>query len=94
MAAVWRPLLLMELTEVIGIAAGVCTSASSVPQIVKTVQKRRAADVSPVMFFVLLAGNALWVYYGVLRSDLPVMLTNCVSVALDLTMLYLRFKFR
>lgn len=83
----------MELSELIGIAAGVCTSVASIPQIVTTVKKKKAADVSPVMFLVLLAGNALWVYYGFLQGDVPVWATNLVSVTLDLVMLYLRFKF-
>lgn len=83
----------MELTEIIGLAAGTCTSVSSIPQIVTTVRKKKAADVSSVMFLVLLAGNALWVWYGLQRSDLPVTITNCISVLLDLAMLYLRFKY-
>lgn len=84
----------MDITEIIGIGAGICTSASSVPQILKTIKKKKAADVSPIMFLVLLAGNGLWVWYGARRSDLPVLITNCISVLLDLSMLYLRYRFR
>jgi MtN3 and saliva related transmembrane protein len=84
----------VESTSVIGIAAGVCTSVASIPQIVTTIQKRKAADVSPVMFAVLLAGNGLWAWYGLLKSDVPILVTNSLSVLLDLTMLYLRFKYR
>ena len=84
----------MDITEIIGLSAGICTSASSVPQILKTIKEKKAADVSPLMFLVLLAGNVLWVGYGIRRSDLPVTITNCISVLLDLTMLYLRYKFR
>jgi MtN3 and saliva related transmembrane protein len=83
----------MEISEIIGITAGVCTSVASVPQIVTTVKKKQAADVSPLMFCVLLAGNGLWVYYGFLKSDIPIWATNMVSVTLDLVMLYLRFKY-
>lgn len=46
------------------------------------------------MFAALLAGNALWAWYGLLKSDLPVMVTNLISVVLDLVMLFLRFKYR
>ena len=84
----------MELASFIGVAAGVCTSVASVPQIITTIKKKKAADVSPLMFAVLLAGNALWAWYGLLKSDLPIMITNLFSVFLDLVMLYLRFKYR
>jgi MtN3 and saliva related transmembrane protein len=84
----------MELASFIGVAAGVCTSVASVPQIITTIKKKKAADVSPLMFAVLLAGNALWAWYGLIKSDLPIMITNLFSVCLDLVMLYLRFKYR
>jgi MtN3 and saliva related transmembrane protein len=82
----------MELVSFTGIAAGVCTSVASIPQIVTTIKKKKAADVSPVMFAVLLAGNALWAWYGLMRSDIPIMVTNLLSLMLDLLMLFLRFK--
>jgi MtN3 and saliva related transmembrane protein len=84
----------MEFTGFIGITAGVCTTVASVPQIVTTIKKKKAADVSPLMFVSLLAGNVLWAWYGLMRSDLPIAATNIVSVMLDLLMLFLRFKYR
>src|SRR3978361_2324606 len=84
----------MELASVVGTAAGICTSVASIPQIVTTIKKKKAADVSPVMFAVLLTGNALWAWYGFMRSDIPIVATNLLSVFLDLVMLLLRFKYR
>jgi MtN3 and saliva related transmembrane protein len=83
----------MQFIEVLGLIAGVCTSAASIPQIVTTIQKKKATDVSPLMFVVLLAGNVLWLYYGIEKSDLPIILTNILSVILDIVMLVLRFKY-
>lgn len=84
----------MQFIEVIGLAAGVCTSASSIPQVITTIQKKKAADISPFMFVVLLAGNVLWVYYGISKGDLPVYATNIISVLLDITMLTLKFRYK
>lgn len=84
----------MSLLPIIGLVAGCCTSAASIPQIVTTIKTKKVANVSPWMFLVLLAGNALWAYYGFARKDLPITLTNCVSVALDILMLTLRWKYR
>jgi len=84
----------MALLPIVGLVAGCCTSAASIPQIVTTIKNKEASDVSPWMFLVLLAGNALWAYYGFARQDLPIALTNCVSVVLDIFMLLLRWKYR
>lgn len=79
---------------IIGIVAGFFTSAASIPQIVTAIKTKQVSNVSPWMFVVLLAGNALWAYYGFARKDLPITLTNCVSVVLDILMLVLRWKYR
>ena len=84
----------MQFIEILGLAAGVCTSAASIPQIVTTIQKQKAEQVSPLMFAVLLTGNALWVYYGFAKSDVPIVATNILSVILDIVMLVLRFKYK
>ena len=83
----------MQGIEIIGLAAGVCTSAASIPQIVTTIKKKHAADVSPIMFVVLLAGNILWTYYGFRKSDIPISATNILAVLLDMVMLFLRYKY-
>jgi MtN3 and saliva related transmembrane protein len=45
------------------------------------------------MFISLLTGNALWVYYGIDKGDMPIIATNVLAVALDITMLILRRKY-
>jgi MtN3 and saliva related transmembrane protein len=83
----------MELKTMIGIAAGVLTAAASLPQIIKTLKDKEAKAVSPVMFFVLLAGNSLWCYYGVLLKDWPIIITNAFSAFLDIVMIALNYKY-
>ncbi len=46
------------------------------------------------MFFVLITGLALWVVYGIVQNDLPIILTNAVALTLNSLMLYLLFKYR
>jgi len=80
--------------ELIGLLAGICTSTASMPQIVTTIKKKKAADISPFMFIVLLAGNGLWVYYGLSKSDIPIYATNIISLLLDMVMLALHFRYK
>jgi len=83
----------MKSLEILGLVAGICTSSSVIPQLVKSVQTKKAGDVSWFMFVVLLTGNGLWVYYGAAKNDIPIIATNIFSVSLNIAMLVLKFKY-
>jgi MtN3 and saliva related transmembrane protein len=84
----------MESTEIIGIVAGICTASALLPQLVTTIRKKKAADVSVMMFLVMFAGNSLWTWYGILKKDPPIIGTNIFSVVLNLAMMFLKYKYR
>lgn len=84
----------MDLKLIIGITAGVLTALAITPQIVKTFQTKKAANVSPFMFIVLLTGNSLWFYYGMLIMDWPILITNAFSFSMDILMLILKYRYR
>ncbi|RZL23462.1 MAG: hypothetical protein EOO96_23565, partial [Pedobacter sp.] len=64
-----------DLKTIIGVAAGVLTAISALPQIVKVLKTKNVKAVSPVTYVVLLAGNGMWVWYGILLDDLPITIT-------------------
>ena len=78
--------------EIIGIIAGTLTAASIVPQFIKSIQEKKV-DVSPLMFILLIAGNALWMWYGIKLNSLPIIVTNGFGFLMDATMLILRLKY-
>src|SRR5690349_1779685 len=80
--------------QIIGITAGVFTASSLIPQVIKTLREKKAEDVSLGMLFVLQAGLILWIIYGVKREDLPIIVTNCFSLLVNITMVILRFRYR
>ncbi len=80
----------MGFEQYIGIAAGILTSISMLPQLIKLVKEKKADAISPVMLIVLICGISLWFYYGILREDWPIMITNGFSVIVNITMLTLR----
>ena len=77
----------------IGIGSGILTSISMLPQIIKTFKEKKAGDISLVMILVLLTGVGGWIYYGILRDDLPIIVTNSLSFILNLLMLILHWKY-
>lgn len=74
----------MSLENIIGILAGTLTSISALPQLIKIIKEKKGSDVSYAMLFVLVTGLGTWVVYGVLKNDLPVMITNAVAVVINL----------
>lgn len=84
----------MDLIDIIGIVAGIFTSSSIVPQIVKTLKKKKAGEVSVFMFIVMMTGNALWVYYGFDKSDIAIISTNFLALGLNIIMVVLKYRFR
>ncbi len=84
----------MEGIDILGIIAGICTSSAIIPQIVKTLKKKKAQEVSIFMFIVLMTGNGLWVYYGVVKSDIAIISTNIFALSLNIIMIVLKYRYR
>jgi MtN3 and saliva related transmembrane protein len=84
----------MEWTDVLGLVAGICTTVSVVPQIRKAWNTKKVEDVSPGMFAILILGVFLWFIYGFTQNDMPIIVTNGVSLALNGLMLFLMIKYR
>jgi MtN3 and saliva related transmembrane protein len=62
-----------------GYIGGICTTIAFLPQVVKTWNSRSAHDLSWGLLFLLLIGVFLWMIYGIVSADIPVMLANGVT---------------
>jgi MtN3 and saliva related transmembrane protein len=81
-------------TQVVGIAAGIFTSVSLLPQIIKSVREKKAQDISLFYLLILFGGLGLWTYYGFLRKDVPIIATNIFSLILNATMIVLGVRYK
>ncbi|MFC7525582.1 SemiSWEET transporter [Parapedobacter sp. GCM10030251] len=84
----------MTYENIIGIAAGTFTSAAMLPQLIKVLKTRETADLSVVTIIVLITGVGLWVYYGILQKEMPIILSNSFSVLVNSILLICWFLFR
>jgi MtN3 and saliva related transmembrane protein len=78
---------------IVGISAGILTAASMMPQVIKTIKTKKAEHVSALMLIILIGGVILWIMYGCMKKDLPIICTNSFSLLVNVTMLFLRWKF-
>jgi MtN3 and saliva related transmembrane protein len=83
----------MDAIAIIGLAAGLLTTISLVPQVMKIWKTRSAKDVSRKMFIAFSTGVALWLTYGILRGEMPIILWNAVSLVLALAILGMKLRF-
>jgi MtN3 and saliva related transmembrane protein len=84
----------LELTEIVGIVAGICTAISLLPQLIKMIKNKKADDISLFYLTILLCGLSLWVWYGFLRDDMPIIVTNSFSLLLNITVIILGIKYK
>ncbi|SHF40553.1 SemiSWEET transporter [Chryseobacterium takakiae] len=73
--------------NILGIVAGILTSVSMIPQLVKVIKEKNAEDLSFVMILVLISGLSLWVWYGFLKDELPIILSNAFAVIVNIILL-------
>lgn len=84
----------MDFHTIIGLAAGFCTTVAFLPQAIKTWKSKSAKDLSLGMYSIFCAGVLLWLTYGFLISDLPIILTNLVCIVLASSILYFKLSFK
>jgi MtN3 and saliva related transmembrane protein len=83
----------MDIVQWVGIGAGVLTAFSMLPQLIKIIKEKKAEEISIVMVIVLIAGLSLWIAYGVLKEDWPLIITNSFSVLVNILLLVFRIKY-
>jgi MtN3 and saliva related transmembrane protein len=82
----------VDATTLIGVIAALCTTCSFLPQVVKILRSKKADDVSFLMYAILSMGLFLWLVYGVIIKDFPLILANCVSFTLSMSVLLLKIR--
>lgn len=84
----------MDLYTLIGLTAGFCTTIAFLPQAIKTWKSKSAKDLSLGMYSVFCTGVLLWLTYGILINDLPIIITNLITIILAASILYFKLSFK
>ncbi len=82
----------MTAVTVLGMVAAMLTTFSFVPQVLRTWKTRSTKDISLGMFVVYCTGIFLWLVYGVMLGDVPLIFSNAITFALAATILGLKLK--
>ncbi len=77
----------------IGLGASICTGISLLPQLIKIYKEKKAADLSYPMLLILMTGLILWIWYGIKKDDLIIIMANTVSALINLAIFFLNHKY-
>jgi MtN3 and saliva related transmembrane protein len=80
--------------EYIGSLAAACTTLCWIPQAVKIIREKQTQGISLVTQSVFTVGLALWLAYGLLLTNWPLMLANAVTLVFSLAILALKVRYR
>lgn len=79
--------------EILGLIGGSLSCITFVPQIFKTYKSRSVEDISVSTFLIVLTSTIVWIFYGVFKDSISVILTNIVVFFTAVIMLWMKWKF-
>ncbi len=80
------------MSDWVGYAAAVLTTAAFFPQVIKTIRTGETRHISLGMYVLFCSGVTLWLVYGLVLHALPIILANIVTLILSGTILFMKLK--
>jgi len=77
-------------TDLLGYCAAALTTLSFVPQALLTLRTRNVAGISLGMYSAFTAGVALWLAYGLMLGEWPIVVANLLTLILASVILGLK----
>lgn len=82
----------MDYIQILGLLAAVFTTGANFPQTYKIIKTKSTKDISKVTYSMLLCGGIMWLVYGILRMDIPIIIANGISATICGIILILKFS--
>jgi len=78
--------------EIIGLFAAILTTACYIPQTLHVFKSRKTDGISLLGYSTLFAGVSLWLIYGIMLGDLPLILANGITLPLILAIIIMKIR--
>ena len=82
----------MEVSELVGLAAGFFTTMSLFPQVIKSYRSKSTKDLSWGWLAAFTLGVLLWLAYGLMIDSTPVTIANIATTSLLSVLIFLKLK--
>ncbi len=80
--------------ELIGFTAAALTTIAFFPQVIKIWKTKSTRDLSLGLFLILTTGVLLWLIYGILITNWPIIVANFVTLILTGSILFFKLRFK
>ncbi|MFH1380977.1 MAG: SemiSWEET transporter [Candidatus Omnitrophota bacterium] len=78
---------------IVGLIAAICTTIAFFPQIIMVYRTKQTRDLSLPTFLLLTTGIFLWLLYGILLGNFPIILANAITLIGCLYILIMKIKY-
>jgi len=78
----------------LGFLAAFLTTIAFLPQVIKIWQTRKTRDISLITYIILFTGVFLWLVYGFLIENSPLIFANLATLILVSFILFLKIKYK
>ncbi len=78
--------------DILGFAAGICTTGAFLPQAYKIFKTKKTHDLSLLMYSIISFGISLWLVYGIILIAWPVIVSNAITFVLAIYILIMKIK--
>ena len=79
--------------QIIGYLAAFSLTITLMPQLVKTYKEKKVEDISKGFICLNLTTSVLFLVYGVLLEQIPIVLSYCILITQNLILLYYKISY-
>ena len=84
----------MSWIDYVGLFGAFLSSVTFVPQVYKAWQTKSTGDLSIWMILILLGNVSTWLFYGIVKNDMAIIIANSIILTLSLVLLYFKLTFK
>jgi MtN3 and saliva related transmembrane protein len=82
----------MDYITILGLSAAAMGGIALFPQVLKVLKTRSTKDISREMILILAGSIFLWLVYGILLSNLPIIIANFFGLIQAIIILFFKIK--
>lgn len=84
---------IMTNLDILGLVASFFTTSSQIPQVIRTYKTRDVSGISLSTYVIITIGLLLWLTYGIIKNDLPLIVANSTMVLLTFSITIMKLIF-
>ncbi|MFK7952301.1 MAG: SemiSWEET transporter [Ekhidna sp.] len=79
-------------SQLIGYIAAILTTISFLPQAIRTIKTKDTSGLSLTMYGLFIIGILFWILYGIQLGELPIIISNAITLLISSVILGMKLK--